>query len=552
MIKVSLIVLAGLAAARLLRSQSAAFRHWVLWSAIACAAAAPAVQMIVPRWDFGQTPAPLAAGRQTAPAAITVSETVPRHATAPEGRPAAASLGFSRSAAAGALASIWMAGTGLSVFILLVGFGRLAWLASRAEPLRHGAWRHLADEIGRQYGLRRRVVLLQSEHPTLLVTWGWLRPKIILPAAACDWPPDRMRIVLYHELAHIRRADWAAQMTAELLRAVYWFNPLMWIASRWLRRESEQASDDDVLSLGIAGPEYAAHLLDLARAFRNQRRSVLPDLPAPAMLRPSSLERRISAMLNTRLNRRRAGRRIRAAALTGVLSFTILITGFGAAAQSFSTLTGTVVDPMNSRIPGVTLALTNTGTQAKHEVASDANGRFEFVGLPAGEYVLEARFPGFKTLRSELTIAGQDVQRNVALQIGSLSETIIVSVSASDPGPVAAAGPAREALAKRNLANCKAAPTGGNIVPPTKLKDVHPEYPRHLRGANAVAGQVVLDTRIGLDGSVVDVRVVGEAHPDLAQAAIDAIRQWEFDSTLLNCVPVEVPMRATVTFSVEK
>jgi TonB family protein len=550
MIKVSLVVLAGLAAARLLRSQSAAFRHWVLWSAIACAAAAPAVQMIVPRWELGQTAAPIAAGMQPATAAITVSETVPQRATAPEGRPAAASVGFSRSDAAEALASIWMAGTGVSLFILLVGFGRLAWLASRAEPLRRGAWPDLADEIGRQYGLRRRVVLLQSEHPTLLVTWGWLRPKIILPAAACDWPPDRMRIVLYHELAHIRRADWAAQMTAELLRAVYWFNPLMWIASRRLRRESEQAADDDVLSLGVAGPEYAAHLLDLARAFRNHRRSVLPDLPAPAMLRPSSLERRVSAMLNTRLNRRPAGGRIRAAALTGLLGFTILITGFGTAAQSFSTLTGTVVDPMNSPIPGVTLTVTNSRTQAKHEVASDHNGRFEFVGLPAGEYVLEARFAGFKPVKSDLTVAAQDVHRNVALQVGSLTETIMVSVSAS--APPEAPGPARDALPKRNQAKCTAAPTGGNIVPPTKLKDVKPIYPRHMSGANAVAGQVVLDTRIGPDGSVVDVRVVGEAHPDLAQSAIDAVRQWEFDSTLLNCVPIEVPMRVTVSFAVEK
>ena len=144
--------------------------------------------------------------------------------------------------------------------MLLVGFGRLTWLASRAEPLRHGAWRDLAQDIARQYGLRRPVVLLQSDHPTLLVTWGWLRPKVILPAGARDWTADRVRVVLCHELAHIRRGDWAAQMTAELLRSVYWFNPLIWIASRRLRRESEQACDDEVLNLGIDGPEYARHL----------------------------------------------------------------------------------------------------------------------------------------------------------------------------------------------------------------------------------------------------------------------------------------------------
>ena len=52
MIKVSLLVLAGLTVARLLRSQSAALRHWVLWTAIACAAAVPAVELIVPGWNL--------------------------------------------------------------------------------------------------------------------------------------------------------------------------------------------------------------------------------------------------------------------------------------------------------------------------------------------------------------------------------------------------------------------------------------------------------------------------------------------------------------------
>ncbi len=89
-------------------------------------------------------------------------------------------------------------------------------------------------------------------------------------------------------------------MAAELLRAVYWFNPLVWIACRQLRRESEQACDDVVLGVGVEGTEYASTLLDLARAFRQHRRSFFP---APAMARPSSLETRVSAMLNRNLNR---------------------------------------------------------------------------------------------------------------------------------------------------------------------------------------------------------------------------------------------------------
>jgi beta-lactamase regulating signal transducer with metallopeptidase domain len=553
MIKVTLVVLAGLGVARLLRSQSAALRHWVLWTALACAAAAPAVQLIVPGWSLWPAGASAAAPAPQPRATVTVQQTFQQTAAASHGQPPQRSASSSPSASVSWLWPIWITGTAISFGMLLIGFGRLAWLASRSEPIRHGAWRDVADDVARQYGLRTPVVLLQTDHPTLLVTWGMLRPKIILPAAAREWTADRMRVVLCHELAHIRRGDWAAQMTAELLRSIYWFNPLMWIASTRLRRESEQACDDEVLNLGIDGPEYAGHLLDLARAARKHRRSLLPDVPAPAMLRPSSLERRVSAMLNTRLNRHAATRPARIATLAGLLGLTMLIAGFGAAAQSFATLSGSVVDPMNSVISGVTLTLTSARTQAKHEVSSDANGRFEFVGLPAGEYALEARFPAFKAFRTDVTVGAQDVQRNVALQIGSLTETIMVSVSASEPLTASADfKPAREALPKRSLASCKAASTGGNIVPPRKLKDVHPEYPRHLRASGPVAGVVVMDARIGQDGLVRDIKVLGPAQPDLAKAAMDAVWQWEFDSTLLNCVPVEVAMTVTVTFTVEK
>ena len=195
---------------------------------------------------------------------------------------------------------IWLAGFAVSLSLLLVGFARLAWLASRSQRVANTMWTEVAAMLSRRFGLRCPVVLLQSDHPRLLVTWGLRQPRVILPDEARHWPEGRIRIVLAHELAHIRRGDWIVQMTAELLRAVYWFNPLVWIACRQLRRESEQACDDVVLGLGVEGTEYASTLLDLARAFRQHRRSFFP---APAMARPSSLETRVSAMLNRNLNR---------------------------------------------------------------------------------------------------------------------------------------------------------------------------------------------------------------------------------------------------------
>ena len=55
-------------------------------------------------------------------------------------------------------------------------------------------------------------MLLESDHPSLLVTWGLAQPKVILPATAGAWSDERARVVLTHELAHIRRGDWIVQL----------------------------------------------------------------------------------------------------------------------------------------------------------------------------------------------------------------------------------------------------------------------------------------------------------------------------------------------------
>jgi TonB family protein len=85
---------------------------------------------------------------------------------------------------------------------------------------------------------------------------------------------------------------------------------------------------------------------------------------------------------------------------------------------------------------------------------------------------------------------------------------------------------------------------GGNIRPPRKVKDVAPGYP-------GVDGTVRLLATIGSDGSVTDVSVVNAERPELVSSAVDAVRQWEFTSTLLNCVPIEVQMNVSVTFRKE-
>jgi protein TonB len=88
---------------------------------------------------------------------------------------------------------------------------------------------------------------------------------------------------------------------------------------------------------------------------------------------------------------------------------------------------------------------------------------------------------------------------------------------------------------------------GGSIHVPQKVRHVGPVYPPIAQSAR-VQGVVILETIIGPDGRVADVRVL-RSIPLLDQAAIDAVRQWEFEPVLLNGSPVPVILTTTVQFT---
>jgi VWFA-related protein len=138
------------------------------------------------------------------------------------------------------------------------------------------------------------------------VVHGFRRPAIVLPTSAAQWPQDRCRAFLLHELAHVRRQDWPMQMLGHLARALYWPHPLAWWLVRRLRAEAERASDDCVLLAGIAAPDYADHLLQAARDLGRapQQEAVL------AVVERSRFEDRLLALLDPQVCRRALDRRL--------------------------------------------------------------------------------------------------------------------------------------------------------------------------------------------------------------------------------------------------
>ena len=125
-------------------------------------------------------------------------------------------------------------------------------------------------------------------------------PVILLPIDANRWQTERLRAVLLHELAHIKRWDWTMQMVAQVTCAIYWFNPLVWFVARWMRIEAEQACDDHVLNAGYRSTDYAQHLLDITR---NVKIAKAASLAAVAIARSSKIETRLRTVLAENLSR---------------------------------------------------------------------------------------------------------------------------------------------------------------------------------------------------------------------------------------------------------
>jgi TonB family protein len=136
-------------------------------------------------------------------------------------------------------------------------------------------------------------------------SFGLFRPAVFMPADAADWSGERRRVVLLHELAHVRRGDHATHLLARAALSLYWWNPLAWMAWREFLKDRERAADDLVLSLGAAAPEYAGHLLEIARTMQS---SPAMGWAAVAMARPSQLEGRLLAILDSGRSRKSPGR----------------------------------------------------------------------------------------------------------------------------------------------------------------------------------------------------------------------------------------------------
>ncbi len=197
--------------------------------------------------------------------------------------------------------AVWLVGVGVCCASTLIGAISLCGLGRSSQRVSDESQLGLLTDLCRQLGVRRPVTLLQSHHRSMPMTWGAVRPRLLVPSEFADWENDRKQTVLLHELAHIKRRDYLVQLVTGLACAIHWFNPLVWLARRQMVSEREGACDDLALRMGIRSSDYAGHLLHIGSRLSSgwAARHV-----AAAMARQSEMESRLRAVLDPARNRK--------------------------------------------------------------------------------------------------------------------------------------------------------------------------------------------------------------------------------------------------------
>jgi beta-lactamase regulating signal transducer with metallopeptidase domain len=163
---------------------------------------------------------------------------------------------------AGALA-IYAGGAVLGLLRIAVGLRFIGPLVRRSSPIELAAIPCVDGTLVASGGRLGRLEVLETTLLSVPVTVGYLRPRILLPSDWREWPEDRLRAVVRHELAHIRRGDYLARLAGAFVQAICWFHPAVWLAA-WRLALCAELACDRVAGEGQAGDEYAAHLVALA------------------------------------------------------------------------------------------------------------------------------------------------------------------------------------------------------------------------------------------------------------------------------------------------
>ncbi|MFN7934300.1 MAG: TonB family protein [Bryobacteraceae bacterium] len=476
------------------------------------------------------------------------------------------------------LAGILAAGTALFLGRLALGVVRIALYRRRSRPM-HGSWREAEFRVCGELNTP--------------VTFGWLHPVVLLPEDFAHMSDAERQSVIAHEMAHVRRNDWLYAVSEEVLRAVLWFHPAVWFLLHRIEVEREQVVDMEAIRETGNREAYLQTLLAAA--------GLKPSsdfVPAPLFLRKRQLAQRVATILKevNPMNAKRMAMTLTASAavlgLAGVMVSTLLPMKARAQESRGATSEGTpksgpkVLHKVRAEYPPIAKVKRIEGVVSM-EVNIDARGVVSDAKVLSGpeelrraamQAVLQWQFEagGYPT-RSEIDMTFSLVKDSgERLALGALRRVEFDKVPAEVQARMLPRLPVKEGetlyadtVKEIQRAVTEVAPgysvsfsedqvlristtpqtirIGGNVQSAKLVKQGKVIYPPEAKAAR-IQGTVRFSVTIAPDGKVSNVELVA-GHPMLVQAALDGVRQWEYQPTLLNGNPVSVLTMVDVNFT---
>jgi TonB family protein len=463
---------------------------------------------------------------------------------------------------------LWAAGAAAAFARMLAAFVAMWRVQRAARPFPDDG---LARALAESLGIRHPVRVLESRPGSMPMTFGLLRPAVFMPPEAAAWSEERRRVVLLHELAHVRRGDVATHLLARTALSLHWWNPLAWSAWREFLKERERSTDDLVLNAGARASDYAGHLLEVARTLQSAPATAWA---AVAMARRSQLEGRLLAILDSGIKRHVPGRM---AALAATLLAIAAVAPF--AAMRAQTPTQPAAQPKVDDAVGLvklgdqarqrgdieainyySQAVTALGDRPETAVALLYMGITRYGKDPAQalDYFLRAQnvapsgplagpamtwqamvkqhregeAPAAESLYRAALAVEETNSPDAALTMEFLAHFLREQGRVGEAEAMeASAGEIRKAqvaqLSPKRQPADQASKVGNGVAAPVLLHKIEPSYSFEARAAKA-QGTVVLVVVIGTDGTASDVQLSKSVGYGLDEQALKAITQWTF------------------------
>jgi len=564
--KPTIVLLCAAVVTTLLRRASASLRHAVWILAIASAIVLPTLSSVIPHIEL---PVPVETD-----ASVTFSPLYAGPEAPTAGSPAVTSSTSNAPSAAGLqLLAVWLGGAVLVLARLVAGTIAVRRTANKAVPVVDHRWLRLSAKLSAALGIRRPVRLLLGGPSISPVTWGVFHHTVLLPSKAVRWSDERRRLVLAHELAHVKRMDGAAQIFLQLVCSIYWFNPLVWFAAHRLRIERERACDDRVLGLGTAAVDYADHLIQIVRGMRSQQSFAFT---AVSMAQPSQLETRLISILDGRLRRRKLSRIGTAlvCALTTLLTLSIGALGVATAVSLPPVLVAAMrLAPAPAPAPPPAMPAARPASAPQRTRIGNAGMIPSTTVVPPAVVsskppiytteALQAGIEGIVTLEAAVDLQGGIRILRVVKELGyGLDQRAMGAVLDWKFAPATRNGVPVESITQIDVEfklpprdhsvfeSSEIAIKGKKLALPTVIFRVEPQYSQEAR-EKRYQGTVILQITVNKDGNVSVNRVVRELGLGLDEKAIEALLQWKFRPAVRDGEPVATTLNVEVHFNLK-